>query len=627
MESSSKSNIDFGLSSGQAIGPDELAAIPFFAGRKSNFADRLRDNLVHRVTGAPIRAAVIREYGAGQMICEAGTYGSTAFLILEGTATSFVPDKSEPEKPAGRTARSIRRLMKAFTRRTRRDPPAADDARVGEVTSSGTLHRRAAPPPRTLGPGDVFGVDTCINFHPRETSVRAETAVKAVEMLRSVVDTVRSSGKAGASVDEMHAAATIRGALSSDELFGAMTDEQRESLAATAELLTQDDLNDGLVYEEGTGADSVFLVASGTVRLSRRQPGGEKVLTYVGRSSAFGLEALLEKDVTRHPVLRREGAPDVPLTGTITIGRRKSATIAFPPADGSISRRHCRIEATDNEIRVFDENSDNGTFVGGERIQEAIVKVGDRITLAESYTFDVVMAEPAGPARVRAATAIALDNCELVKIPVDAIRAAAPGDPRIAEVASGLSRILSTTVPSVPAEQAFLKKVVDLNLYNSQNTLLIDLERCTRCDECVRACADAHDGIPRFTRDGPRFGKYLVTLACRSCTDPKCMIGCPVASIRRTESLEVHIEDWCVGCGLCAQSCPFGNINMIDLAAPPAPAGAVGPVDLSSGKLRATVCDLCAGLDGPSCVYACPHDAAIRVKPAEFLAPADVQIL
>ena len=41
----------------------------------------------------------------------------------------------------------------------------------------------------------------------------------------------------------------------------------------------------------------------------------------------------------------------------------------------------------------------------------------------------------------------------------------------------------------------------------------------------------------------------------------------------------------------------------------------------------ATVCDLCSGLDGPSCVYACPHDAAIRVKPAEFLAPADLQIL
>ena len=29
--------------------------------------------------------------------------------------------------------------------------------------------------------------------------------------------------------------------------------------------------------------------------------------------------------------------------------------------------------------------------------------------------------------------------------------------------------------------------IVELNLYNSQNTLLIDLERCTRCDACVKA--------------------------------------------------------------------------------------------------------------------------------------------
>jgi Fe-S-cluster-containing hydrogenase component 2 len=104
------------------------------------------------------------------------------------------------------------------------------------------------------------------------------------------------------------------------------------------------------------------------------------------------------------------------------------------------------------------------------------------------------------------------------------------------------------------------------------------------------------------------------------------MIGCPVASIRRTGSLEVHIEDWCVGCGLCANSCPFGNINMIDLATPSGAPLPDGPIDLSSGKLKATICDLCAGYDGPNCVYACPHDAAIRVNPTAFLATADLQV-
>jgi Fe-S-cluster-containing hydrogenase component 2 len=39
------------------------------------------------------------------------------------------------------------------------------------------------------------------------------------------------------------------------------------------------------------------------------------------------------------------------------------------------------------------------------------------------------------------------------------------------------------------------------------------------------------------------------------------------------------------------------------------------------GKVRkATSCDLCHDLEEPSCVYACPHDAAHRVNPTEFFA-------
>lgn len=35
---------------------------------------------------------------------------------------------------------------------------------------------------------------------------------------------------------------------------------------------------------------------------------------------------------------------------------------------------------------------------------------------------------------------------------------------------------------------------------------------------------------------------------------------------------------------------------------------------------KATTCDLCSDLSVPSCVYACPHDAAKRVDPAVFFA-------
>jgi Fe-S-cluster-containing hydrogenase component 2/CRP-like cAMP-binding protein len=102
-----------------------------------------------------------------------------------------------------------------------------------------------------------------------------------------------------------------------------------------------------------------------------------------------------------------------------------------------------------------------------------------------------------------------------------------------------------------------------LGLIQGQQLMLIDLDRCTRCDECVQACVRTHDdGRTRLFLDGPRFGKYLVPVTCRSCLDPVCLIGCPVGSIVRGDNRQILIKDWCIGCGLCASNCPYGSIQM-----------------------------------------------------------------
>lgn len=154
-------------------------------------------------------------------------------------------------------------------------------------------------------------------------------------------------------------------------------------------------------------------------------------------------------------------------------------------------------------------------------------------------------------------------------------------------------------------------------LMEARNLLLLDLDRCTRCDECVRACADSHDGITRLVREGIRFstdtGTFLVATSCRQCRDPVCMV-CPVGAISRGPSGEILIEDWCIGCNQCAEACPYDNINLH-----------VFPSEDSLKKQavarkKATTCDLCPGHDEPNCVYACPHDAALRVDPQEFFA-------
>jgi Fe-S-cluster-containing hydrogenase component 2 len=109
-----------------------------------------------------------------------------------------------------------------------------------------------------------------------------------------------------------------------------------------------------------------------------------------------------------------------------------------------------------------------------------------------------------------------------------------------------------------------------MGLVQGQRLMLIDLDSCTRCDECVKACVDTHDdGYSRLYLDGDRFGKYLIPSSCRACLEPVCMIGCPVGSIHRGDNLQIVIEDWCIGCGLCARNCPYGSIQMQDIGLVP----------------------------------------------------------
>src|SRR5438132_3987606 len=211
----------------------------------------------------------------------------------------------------------------------------------------------------------------------------------------------------------------------------------------------------------------------------------------------------------------------------------------------------------------------------------------------------------------RTATCTALDHVEVVRVSGEDFRQMVERFPNVrrgleavAEERRSANALRMQMVHSVPIDQ-FLSQ----GLMEAQSLLVLDLQNCTRCDACVNACADAHDGVTRLVRDGLRFDHYLVATSCRQCRDPLCMVGCPVGPIRRWNSLEVIIEDWCIGCGLCARNCPYGNINL-------------HPFDVMTGSVgqkatvkKATSCNLCYDHPEPSCVYACPHDAAHRVNP------------
>ena len=491
-------------------------------------------------------AAVLHRFRQGEIVCEEGEFGSTAYYIVSGTVDIFINNplahlRTRPQ--TGLFGRSFKR-MKSFLTDDNEDRRAEAGQRrfIGiDANVDLPMHRPLAQ----LGPGDLFGEMTCRTYQPRSATVQARETCVMVEMLRVILDMlvgnrqVSEASKATSKVkmptfkgtsfktelENKYRERSLNNHLRSVPLFATVNEEFLERLKENVELASY---NQGqVICQEGDDADAFYLIRSGMVRVAQTMPGGEMVRTYLSRGDYFGEIGLLR-------------------------------------------------------------------------------------------------------AIKRTATCSALDAVDVVKIPAAEFNLMLEKFPdvraQLEPVAS--ARLAADQQKNIPAG-LHLDDFLNQGLFEAQNLLLIDLDNCTRCDACVRACATAHEGVSRLLRDGLRYEHFLVATACRSCRDPLCMTQCPVGSIRRKENLEIIIEDWCIGCGKCAELCPYGNINMhplevikeVKTEVKSKIEGAPPTVKIEKKKTtayKANTCDLCTQLSTPSCVYACPHDAAKRVDPQRF---------
>lgn len=163
-----------------------------------------------------------------------------------------------------------------------------------------------------------------------------------------------------------------------------------------------------------------------------------------------------------------------------------------------------------------------------------------------------------------------------------------------------------------PVHREMTEFLVENRFINGTASMLIDLQRCVRCDECVQACANGHDNNPRFIRHGKSFDRYMIANACMHCQDPVCMLGCPTGAIHRSADGVVKINDTtCIGCSTCANNCPYDNIRMVEIRDKH---NKLYKDANHQPIMKATKCDLCSETSGkPACERACPHDALTRI--------------
>ena len=116
------------------------------------------------------------------------------------------------------------------------------------------------------------------------------------------------------------------------------------------------------------------------------------------------------------------------------------------------------------EIELLVDGLDSARFTVSS------VGYGELVRIARSDLFEVLRAAPAGEQE--------LWHQAIARIKETGSRI---GDPRSSE---------------------FIEFALDKGLVEGNSILVMNLDVCTRCDDCVRACADTHGGRPRFVREG-----------------------------------------------------------------------------------------------------------------------------
>ena len=249
----------------------------------------------------------------------------------------------------------------------------------------------------------------------------------------------------------------------------------------------------------------------------------------------------------------------------------------------------------------------------------------------ELFNLDAV-ARVGGDDRV---AAFSLSRVVVVMIAGEAVRwlaTAAPG------VEQAIAAALTRSDARLRSITGIKHEILDFYVRNGLSVAgptvrLRQLDLCIDCKQCEEACEDRH-GAQRLTLGGYELGLLDFVYTCRTCSDARCLSPCEHDAIKRdaaTGEVLIH-EDRCIGCSLCALSCPYGAINMINVAEPDmetynprfkARLDRTGKLGFGPGKGRkaqarriASKCDHCAGFADQACVSACPTGSLIEISPA-----------
>lgn len=164
----------------------------------------------------------------------------------------------------------------------------------------------------------------------------------------------------------------------------------------------------------------------------------------------------------------------------------------------------------------------------------------------------------------------------------------------------------------------------------SKNAILYDSSKCIGCRLCESACR-MENNLPRESgkndptelsatawtvikgqQDTGTGRELLLKRQCMHCTDASCVEVCPTGAVAHHGESVVVDQSWCIGCGYCEESCPFGVPHRAS----------------SGGAVRK--CTLCfqrtsQGLK-PACVSICKNGAMTYGKRSDLVSSGEARV-
>lgn len=526
---------------------------------------------------APLREVLrndtrIMRYEPGDIVIREGDYGSSAFLVLTGRVSVLLTKLSA--SALGRTSSKKLSWWQALKDSLKSNPfPETRNVATVPIEDdpSGTRVRQVDNQPRvylqdvnavlhgcesdSLGSGEIFGELAAMTRSPNNFSVVAQAPAILLEIRWQGLRLLRRDPKFKEYLDQRYRANSLQSHLHDCPLLRHIPEDRLALVAAATELISFGEMEWFAEYAQTRKLDIRDQVQSEPIICEEGTPADYLVVLRAG------FARLSHKQGDGHRTLAYLGKGQL-------FGQRELA--------------HNLRRLGKEEPLPYQESLRAVGFVDALRIPKAV---------AYEHIFPYVRAD---------------ELWSDVKQPrYDSLGRAVPESRKLNEPEN--------------SKTALLEFVVDQRLINGRQAMIIDTERCTRCDDCVKACARTHHGNPRFIRNGPMFGPWMFAHACMHCEDPVCMIGCPTGAIARNpENGVISINpDTCIGCSTCAESCPYQYITMV-------------PIRDEQGRqlvdeknqlpiLQATKCDLCQSQPaGPACQNACPHDALVRIDMSDL---------